>query len=341
MVSAASFSGFSTKWAMRDDSARYGIDKILEGTAHRPFVYRQLVPALANFADDNIPKPVQQFFTGRHNLDEEYARATSYAREDLRFRYLIVYYCAFLALLGSIFVLREILRTLGADPTTSVVAPALFVIAFPYLQTVGGYFYDFVELLFLSLAFLFALKGRIFLLFLIIVPATLNKEAFLLYLPSLYPILRIRRSARTSVITLGALMFVSGVIYLAIKSMYAGNPGFSTEPHLWSNLKHYTMSWFYRHSEITYGLISPAGMSFISVTILGSIVWRGWGKCTMPIQRHMMIAAAINFPFFLVFAATGELRNLSLLYIGMTILLAHALKQSVWFSKHPPHQQNE
>lgn len=335
MVSAASFSGYATKWGFRDGEERYGIEKILDGTAHKPFIYRQLLPSLANFADDNTPEPVKEFFTGKHNLNKVYARTSMYAKKELRFPYLIIYYCSFLSLLGSAFVLREILKTIGANSTTSIVAPALLVIAFPYLQTGGGYFYDFPELLFLSLAFLCALKGKIFLLLLTLIPATLNKESFLLYLPSLYPILRMHYSVRKSTIALGVAMLFSGILYLLIKNIYIGNPGVSTEPHFLTNLSNYTDSWYYRRSEFTYGLISPSRMSVISLTVLGAIVWRGWATCSTPIQRHVMIAAAINIPFFLGFAATGELRNLSLVFVGMTILLAHALDQSVRSSQVP------
>ena len=127
--------------------------------------------------------------------------------------------------------------------------------------------------------------------------------------------------------TLGVAIFASAVVYLFIKYIYVINPGASTERHLWANLKNYITPWYYRRSEITYGLISPSGMSFIWIPIAGTIVWRGWGKCSIPVQRHIMMAAAINFPLFLMFAATGELRNLSLLFVGLTILLAKALEQ--------------
>lgn len=330
MISAASFSGYISKWGLRDGELRNGIEVMLDGTAHKPFVYRQLAPAIANFADDNLPDTVKEIVVERHKLANPYSNSAAYSQEGFRFRYLIICYCSFLALLGSAFVLREALKTLGVNSSISTAAPALLIIALPYLQTEGGYFYDFFELLFLSLAFLFALKGKIYALLLIVIPATLNKESFLLFLPSLYPILRMHYSLRKSLITLVGAMGISGLLYLFVKDMYAANPGSSIERHLWGNIINYLTPWFYRRWEITYGLISPSGMSFISLAVLSSIVWRGWGTCDNTIQRHVLIAAAINLPMFLIFAATGELRNLSLLFVGMTIILAHALEQSVW-----------
>ena len=39
-----------------------------------------------------------------------------------------------------------------------------------------------------------------------------------------------------------------------------------------------------------------------------------------------LLAAAINVPLFAVFAAVGELRNLSLMFVGFAILIGKALE---------------
>jgi hypothetical protein len=51
-----------------------------------------------------------------------------------------------------------------------------------------------------------------------------------------------------------------------------------------------------------------------------------------------LIAAAINLPMFLLFAGSGELRNLSLLYVGFVFLLGYALTAtgSVLAGRAPP-----
>ncbi|WP_447124450.1 hypothetical protein [Glaciimonas sp. GG7] len=54
IVAAASYSGFSGKWGLRDGSPRFGIEAMLDGTAQKPFVYRQLLPLAANFIDRYI-----------------------------------------------------------------------------------------------------------------------------------------------------------------------------------------------------------------------------------------------------------------------------------------------
>ena len=45
-ISAASFEGFFVKWTFRDDSG-FSYQVILDGTAEKPFIYRQLIPTLS------------------------------------------------------------------------------------------------------------------------------------------------------------------------------------------------------------------------------------------------------------------------------------------------------
>jgi len=326
IVSAASFSGYISKWGLLDKQVRNGVEMMLEGTAHRPFVYRQLVPAVANFADKNVSDDLKHVLIGKHNLDSIYGKASGFAKPNLQFRYLIVCYCSFFALFGSMFVLRQILLDNGASLTVAVLAPATFALTLPYIQTVGGYFYDNVEILFLSITYWLALRGKVFLFLVMLIPATLNKETFFFYIPALYPLFRVQRSFTISVVIVGLSVLISGVVNLVIKYYYATNPGAPAEYHLWDNLKNYITPWFYRETEITYGLIGPARLSIVTIMVIAVILWHGWRKCSKQLQQHLLIAAAINIPLFLTFAATGELRNLSLLFVGLTIVLAKAIE---------------
>lgn len=124
MIAAASFSGYISKWGLRDGTPRNGIEVMLEGTAHRPFVYRQLVPAFANFIDGNIPEVSKKIFIEKHQLDSPYINSTTYGKESFRFRYLIICYLSFLALLASAFVLREILVCTGVNSFNSHSGPS-------------------------------------------------------------------------------------------------------------------------------------------------------------------------------------------------------------------------
>jgi hypothetical protein len=55
MVAAASFNGFYTKWRLNDGHPSLGLSYMVEGTAARPYVYRQLLPAIANQVQAMLP----------------------------------------------------------------------------------------------------------------------------------------------------------------------------------------------------------------------------------------------------------------------------------------------
>src|SRR6185437_13156287 len=60
LAAAASFSGYFSKWHFRDDMPAASLPKMLDGTADRPYVYRQLLPAIANGIERALPVQLKQ-----------------------------------------------------------------------------------------------------------------------------------------------------------------------------------------------------------------------------------------------------------------------------------------
>ena len=77
--------------------------------------------------------------------------------------------------------------------------------------------------------------------------------------------------------------------------------------------------------EMTYGVVGPRYLSIFTLVIAVIVVLRGW-RSEVRHETTPIIAAAINFPVFLLFGAPGELRNLSLIYVGFVFLLGYALQ---------------
>lgn len=325
IVAAASFSGYVGKWGLRDGSERFGIEKMLDGTAHKPFVYRQLVPGIANSVDLVFSEEYKDKLVRGINPGKVFVQVVANADTKLRFRYLVVYYLSFTALFVTLFVLQKIVLDAGGNKQASILAPTAFVLAFPYIQTNGGYFYDTVELLFLGLTFLAVSRKNLLLFFVLVIPATLNKETFFFFIPALYPFIRAYFTATRSITIIGAAILVSGIINVLIKSMYADAPGVAGEMHLLRNMELYSTFRNFRAIELTYGIIGPSKMAIPTVLIVFLIMLSGWSACPLKIRQHLCLAAAINFPLFFVLASAGELRNLSLLFIGFVILTAYAI----------------
>jgi hypothetical protein len=319
-AAAASHWGFFTKWGLRDAEPRYGIVYMLEGTAHRPFVYRQLAPLVANFLDRNVPADWKAGVEGiaihlLHRSPPEY-----------RFRYIVIYHLNFLSLLLSLFLLRRTLIVWGLDETTALMAPTAFVLALPYLQTQGAYFYDSIELLFLSGGFLLASQGRVAALVALSVPATINKESYFFFLATLFPLLRHASSRREAIIGTGAAMSVSLVVGLVIKYLLRDAPGGIAEFHLFWSLKEFGKLATYFQHELTYGIVGPSGIFVGTLLFFAVVVGRGWPRCDPAIKQHIVMAVVVTLPLVLLFASPGELRNLSLIYVGFIMLLGYAVQ---------------
>lgn len=322
IVAAAAFSGFAGKWGLRDGDPRFGVSAMLEHEAHKPFVYRQLVPDLARRLDAVASERVKERVAKRFRPDEVFAKSHPGSTSSERFRYAIVYYTSFLSLLGSLFVLRRILLHFNVSPLAAVLAPTAFALSFPYLQTVGGYFYDTVELLFASLAFLLALRGRLIALAALVLLATLNKETFFFVLPALYPLLRPRLARRTAWFAVGLLVLLAGLMNVALKTAYLEAVGGALEFHLLTNIQAYLSGNPYFRLETTYGVVGPSRAFIGTLAVLGIVLWRAWPLAPRVVRRHLGICAIVNLPLFLAFCATGELRNLSTTFTGLVLLVA-------------------
>ena len=59
-VSAAGYCGFFVKWAFRDGASSMGFTAMIEGTAQRPFVHRQLLPQTVKYVAAVIPAPAKE-----------------------------------------------------------------------------------------------------------------------------------------------------------------------------------------------------------------------------------------------------------------------------------------
>jgi hypothetical protein len=295
---------------------------MLDGSAHKPFVYRQLAPMASDLASRVTPDKAKGYLVEKLRPSDTFARATSAGGTDLQFRYLVIYYACFASLFLSLFVLRRIVLDAGGGDTAAIIAPASFILAFPYLQTVGGYFYDSTELLFLSLAFRLATQGKGLLLIALVAPATLNKETFFFFLPALYPLLRRSFSVKAASALIVFALIVAGIVNVLLKLAYIDAPGGAAEFHLLDNIEYYRMFWVYHLWEVTYGVVGPQGMSVVTLAVILIIAVRGWSAAPPAIRQHLAIATAINLPLFFVFCGSGELRNLSLLFVGFVVLLA-------------------
>lgn len=326
VVAAAGYSGGVQKHGMPDGARGGGIEVMLDASAKKPYVYRQLAPLVANALDRVVPDPLKDAIGTAVAPEKIYARTYSVTKPAFRFRYICVYYMSFLSLFAGLFVLRRILLDHGLDRWVALAAPAIFVLAFPYIQTGGGFYYDQIEICFVALAYLAALRGKILLLAAISIAATLNKEAFFFFVPALFPLLCDRIGRNRALLGCAIAILLSGLVNVALKLIFFESAGVAAEFKLFRNILNYLNPLNYVQFENTYGIVGPAGVFLGSLLAIAIIALRGWPASPVQVRRHVLIAAALNLPLFLAFCATGELRNLSLLFTGFVVLSAYALQ---------------
>jgi hypothetical protein len=59
-----------------------------------------------------------------------------------------------------------------------------------------------------------------------------------------------------------------------------------------------------------------------TLAVLGIVLWRAWPLAPRVVRRHLALCLLVNLPLFLAFCATGELRNLSMAFTGLVLLVA-------------------
>lgn len=333
MIAAAAHSGSMAKYALRDGNPAFSVISMMDGTAERPFVYRQLLPTIANISQQLISESDGLFarVIKKVNLDasQSYKRATDANVEGYQYGYRVIYIASFLGLFLSLLMLRALLLDYGYGQVESLLAPTAFIIAFPYLQSIGGFFYDSIELAFFVGALMLAHKARIFPLIVLTVFASFNKESFLFFIPTFYPFIRAKFSLKHTLFILVTVFSVSVLIHLYLHNLYKANIGSEMYFHLWVNLKEYLMPMTYLRNETTYGLPGPSGFFITTVIMMLVVAMRAKSEVSSIWKQHFLIAFLINMPLFLAFCVTGELRNLSMLYVGSVVFMAGALRASL------------
>jgi hypothetical protein len=345
IAASASFQGFYSKWHFREPGVvggvadtpewRFSPAEILEGTAMRPWVYRQLLPTLANWIDQVTPQGFKDRMyrsAAKSIQGEDFVFVSPMARDpQYFFRYLILYSITFFFAWLAVYAMYLVCKAVAVPPLVRVLAPVLMILTIPYFMSVGGYYYDYPELAFLALAVWMAWKFDWWWMLPLVALATWNKESFLLMIVTLYPILRRRNSPAKALIGIGILALTSALVSSAIRLRFLHNPG---EPVLnkwslqWNFLLH-PANWF--RLERTYGIPAFRAFSVIPLLLIAWTVWRAWRHLPVEIRRHGQIAAAINIPMFFLFCSPAEMRDFSMLYIVFLLsLAANFTEESGW-----------
>ncbi len=339
VAAAASFSGYYQKWHfgeadMPGDHARASFESMVDGTAYRPYVYRQLIPTLANRMDQAVPAGMKSALLAQQSADAPFLYAISSSptanKPEYFFRYVVVYGLTFLSAWLAVFAMHLVCGAVGVSRAAAVLAPVLVILLVPYIQSIGGFFYDYAELAFLALAVWIALKFEWWVLIPVAALGEGNKESFVLIVLTLYPLIRLRRSRVAALAAIAVLCGVCLAVYLPMRMRFAQNPGGTVELQ-WMDQLHFLAHprEFLFATEETYGVRMLRIYTVLPMALLVWTIWRAWKRLPLAMRRHALIAAAINIPLYLLFCYPGELRNLSMLYVVLLLCIAANLDDAL------------
>lgn len=309
-VCAAAFNGFHRKWGFREGSdTRYSAQAYFDGTGARPFAYRRLIPDIVNWV---VPA------AGASASDKE--RANTYRAKIVALY--ILSFGGFLAMAGAAYALARQQRLV---PSAALLAACATVAIFPLLQIGGGYFYDMWELAFFLLFILYAQRARLDILVLLAVLGTWNKESFLFFILAAAPLLHASLPKFRFLAALAVCGAASCLTYAVSRMRFAHLPGSTVESHI-ADQAAFFLDWtnMFRVEEV-YGLILPHPFSLIGLACALSLVLVAWPNVSGAFRRYAAAAAIVNLPLFILFCAPGEVRNLSMLFPLLPILIGASL----------------
>ena len=334
LLSVVSYGGFYAKWSVTVNFY-HPFDIMIEAKEQpRPYVYRQLVPALTRQITNSLSEETKERLTKKFDDKLGFDKIYPVVRENMpsekhKFDFYVLSLVIFLFFLVGNFVLRSLLCEILQDEVSGTLTTFLFMLLFPLLESGGGYYYDLTELVFFFAAAKFALHGNYIGLLILTPFAEFNKESFFFFLPMLFPIFGKHFDfKKTSGIILSALL-IAGSCYLYARMIYAENPGSTTYNQIFFQLEYLFRPDFYFLTETTYGMPLGGRLYWLHLLMAFWIVKSAWNKLEDTWKNHFKIALAINIPLFMFFCAPGEIRNFSLSWLAFLIPTGFYIKNLI------------
>lgn len=330
-VTSAGFNGFFLKWTLRDGDPNFGLEAYLEGTAKRPFAHRVLIPNLAKAVVEVIPENAKEKLSKRlierREIEKKYAQAIVPEKYVLEYYLTVIF--AFLSLFAAVWVLRSILCEVTGDKVVGTLTACLYALIIPYIEVLGGYFYDFPEFLAFFVAVRLALSGNLIGILILTPIAELNKETFFFFIPTLFPFIMKKLDFKKSAAYILGAMFIAGVTYLLVLSRFAGNTGDMADWRIIDHAKDFFRINSYFIMDSIYGISLPSRMFVTHIIYVVWIAKTSWKYLSDDWKLHVKIAAVINGALYFMFVLPGELRDLGLLQMSFMILTAYFIRDLI------------
>jgi hypothetical protein len=298
---------------------RTSLERYLDGTAHRPFIYRVLVPKaillLKAVIPDAVVRPLATPWMYRFLRE----KATSGADPVIYF-YLDAILVLFLigyAIVGE----RLWVRLFPRSRRPELVPIGLLVLLVPFIAEHHGHIYDF-SVLFFIMTLLYMIVTEQHAIYLAIFTVSLfNKETTCLAAVAYACYFADRLPRKTFVLMMLAQAAAFLLVYYGLKLHYAGNPGRGMEHWVREQLH-----WFFSLSLSDY-LAYVGGMLLIAYR---------WPTKPLVLRRSAWMLVP-HIALCLVGAYPGEFRNLYESLPLLSLFILHSV-QDIVIGSSPDHQ---
>ena len=271
-------------------SAFGGFQPMIDGSAHRPYISRALVPMVIRGISSATPNAMKhavlQVLGSRGFIPEFYLRGYSYEK--------VVFLCiAWAFFLATAYMFKALARQFYclSENTAGVVGVAGLMLV-PLLFRYFTYVYDPATIFFATLMLLLAARHKAAFFFLAFTLACVNKETAILGMP-VFAIFYWREYPRRMTAAASAgLTAIWVAVRTALKYRYAGSPGADLEIHFWDHTAHVVTRY-------------PMSLAF-AITVMGVLIGVAmWGWRDKPRELNIaclatllpLIVSAVAFGF--------------------------------------------
>jgi hypothetical protein len=346
LASTASINVFMSKASLFEGwhHQAYAFERFLDGTAHRPFAYRVLMPALVNATEATLPEAVaRRYQPAAADLVKRYSPRPGgeFWTDSLQRRFMLTFLWMNVFAFAALWAFRDLLaNALPDNAMLRDLGPLAAGVAIPLMYMNGGFLYDPADLFFGFLILALAWRRRTLWLLPTIVLATLNKETAALSVP-LASIVLWHRCDRTTWRTSTASMgLVAAVTVAWVFVRHASLPGSTMYDHVAENLEFWTTprSWLLGMAVHTPLILLPRGLNLLMTVPLIVLLLHGWRRRPAVFRQILVASSAINLPLFFLFCYRDETRNLLLMTPSIALnLAAAALAASATHDGRPGH----
>ena len=156
-----------------------------------------------------------------------------------------------------------------------------------------------------------------------------NKESFLFFMLCAAPLVIRDRRDMAAAATLAVCVLSGAVVHILDVVRFKTNPGGAIEFHLFDNMKYYLNPLSLLSTEKVYRMPTYGAYSLVTLLAIAAMVRVARGAFDLQLKRYIALTVGVNLVLVVLFASPGEMRNFSISYPVLILLVAVTIDRSL------------